>query len=279
MPEIVRIIILIALYVVLFVVKFGLGLNVDPSDLRFIWERRGLMLYSILTVTFLVPVVYLIIILLFKPVPGTAVALTVLAASPAAPIAFGKVGKSGGSFAYAATLQLTVAFLSIITTPLVLKLMSMALNFEMDVHPFGVARQVFLAQLLPIGLGVLLRAKFPGLKKMVRPYMRISTVIFLALFLFIIAVYYRAFVQMSLMSYVVIVCTSAAALVIGHLLAPSEPGMKVALALESAMRNFGLALLITSVNFPEAKGLLLPCVIITTLFVTVYAKLMNRKKV
>ena len=273
-------IIKVILFVALFVTKFGLGLSVAPGDLRFFRERRGLMVRSILAVIFLVPIAYVLLILLFRPDPAMAVAIALLAASPAAPFAFSKVGKSGGSLAYAATLQFVVAMLSIVTTPLVLRLIGMTLGFETTIHPFKVAWQVFIAQFLPIGLGVLVRAKFSGLARLARPFVKVATFIFLAFLLFIIVMQYRGFVQTSLMSYILIVCTTAVALALGHLLAPREPGMQTALALETAMRNPGLALLIAAMNFPQAKPLpiLLPCVVVSTLLATLYTLVMNRKK-
>jgi predicted Na+-dependent transporter len=90
---------------------------------------------------------------------------------------------------------------------------------------------------------------------------------------------YRGFVETSLLSYVVFACAAAVAIALGHLLAPAEPGMKVALTVETAMRNPGLAILIAVVNFPQAKPLavLLPGVIVAALFVMLYTKIVNRR--
>jgi predicted Na+-dependent transporter len=270
----------VALFCVLFVTKFGLGLSVAPDDLRFFRERRGLMVRSVLTVVFLVPVAHVLLVLLFKPEPAIAVAIALLAASPAAPFAFAKAGKSGGSLAYAATLQFVVAMLSLVTTPLVLKALGMALHIEANIHPVRVAWQVFTAQLLPIGIGVLVRARVPGLVRVVRPFVKVATAIFLAFLLFIIAVNYRGFLETSLMSYILLVCASAVAVALGHLLAPREPGMKTALAVETAMRNPGLAAQIAVLNFPQAKPLpvLIPCLVVAMLVVTLYTLLVNRAK-
>jgi BASS family bile acid:Na+ symporter len=88
--------------------KFGVGLNIAPKNLLFIRERPGLMLKSLAAVTFLVPIAVLVIIFLVQPLRPFAVALAILAASPAAPMVVGKVKKSGGSAGYAASLQLVV---------------------------------------------------------------------------------------------------------------------------------------------------------------------------
>jgi len=55
--------------------------------------------------------------------------------------------------------------------------------------------------------------------------------------------------------------------------------MKTTLALETAMRNPALALLIGTLNFPQTKPLpiLIPCVVISVLIVTIYAKWQGRR--
>jgi len=253
----------------LFLVKFGIGLTIAPGDLRFIRERPGLMLKSLAAVTVLVPIAVLIIILLVQPPRRFAVALAILAASPAAPMVVGKVKKSGGSAGYAASLQLVVTLFALISTPLVLGFLSSALNFKAEIDLLRVAKQVFVTIFLPIGLGVIVGARFPHLERLAAWLVKIATLFFFAVLLLILTKTAGAFLQMDLRSY----------LAIGHLLAPKGPEMKTALALETATRNPALALLIGALNFPQTKPLpiLIPCVVISVLIVTIYAKWQGRK--
>ena len=263
----------------LFLVKFGIGLTIAPGDLRFIRERPGLMLKSLAAVTVLVPIAVLIIILLVQPPRRFAVALAILAASPAAPMVVGKVKKSGGSGGYAASLQLVVTLFALISTPLVLGFLSSALNFKAEIDLLRVAKQVFVTIFLPIGLGVIVGARFPHLERLAAWLVKIATLFFFAVLLLILTKTAGAFLQMDLQSYLAIALTALAALAIGHLLAPKGPEMKTALALETAMRNPALALLIGALNFPQTKPLpiLIPCVVISVLIVTIYAKWQGRK--
>jgi BASS family bile acid:Na+ symporter len=70
-----------------------------------------------------------------------------------------------------------------------------------------------------------------------------------------------------------VVLSAAAALALGHFLAPADSRMRLALATETAMRNPALALLIASVNFPQAQPLpiVVPCVIVSVIVVTLYS--------
>jgi len=279
MPEIFLTLIKAGLVVSVFLVKFGVGLNITPGDLRFIRERPGLMLKSLVAVTVLVPIAFLIIILLVHPSRPFAVALAILAASPAAPMVVGKVKKSGGSAGYAASLQLVVTLFALISTPLVLGFLSSALDFRAEIDPYRVAKQVFVAIFLPIGMGVIVGAKLPRLGGLGVRLVKIATFVFLATLLLILTQTAGAFLQMDLRSYLALSLTALAALAIGHLLAPKEPEMKTTLALETAMRNPALALLIGTLNFPQTKPLpiLIPCVVISVLIVTIYAKWQGRR--
>jgi hypothetical protein len=89
---------------------------------------------------------------------------------------------------------------------------------------------------------------------------------------------YAAFLGLDPLSYLAVVAMPVAALSIGHLSAPREPGMRVCLAVEAAMRNPGLALLIGNLNFPEAHPLqtLAPCIVIAILAATIYGKWQQR---
>ena len=279
MPEIFLTVIKAGLAISVFLLKFGIGLSIAPGDLRFIRERPGLMLKSLAAVTVLVPIAVLAIVLLVQPPPRFAIGLAILAASPAAPMIVGKVKKSGGSAGYAASLQLVVTLLAVISTPLVLEFLSWALHFKAEVDPLRVAWQVFITIFLPIGLGVMVGAKLPRLGGLGTWLVKIATFIFLAILLLILTQTAGAFLHMDLRSYLSIVLTVLAALAIGHLLAPKEPEMKTTLALETAMRNPALALLIGALNFPQTKPLpiLIPCVVISVLIVTIYAKWQGRK--
>jgi BASS family bile acid:Na+ symporter len=279
MPEIFLTVIKAGLAISVFLLKFGIGLSIAPGDLRFIRERPGLMLKSLAAVTVLVPIAVLAIVLLVQPPPRFAIGLAILAASPAAPMIVGKVKKSGGSAGYAASLQLVVTLLAVISTPLVLEFLSWALHFKAEIDPLRVAWQVFITIFLPIGLGVMVGAKLPRLGGLGTWLVKIATFIFLAILLLILTQTAGAFLHMDLRSYLSIVLTVLAALAIGHLLAPKEPEMKTTLALETAMRNPALALLIGALNFPQTKPLpiLIPCVVISVLIVTAYAKWQGRK--
>jgi BASS family bile acid:Na+ symporter len=264
----------------LFVMKFGQGLEIAPRDLRFFREQRRLMLRSVLVVTLLVPLATLVVVGVLRPDLPTTVALAILAACPAAPMAIGNVARARGTVPYAASLQLAVATLAVVVTPLLLIVLGQVLGFRADLRPRSVAWQVATAQVIPIGLGVLIRAKSPRAAGWGRRLARVATLILLVLLAVVVAAMREAFLELGAREYAAIALTALAALALGHFLAPHDLGMQHALAVETALRNPGLALLVATASFPDAKPLpvLLPCVLVAFVATGLYGAVHGRRR-
>lgn len=266
-----------ALFASIFTMKLGQGLDIKPEDLRYLQGRWGLMLRSLLTVIVLMPIATLIIILLLRPSPGMAVALSILAASPAAPLMTMSARRAGGHSGYSASLQLALAVLSVISVPLILVMMASVLGFKANVNPIHVARQVATAQFIPIGLGILIGTKSDKLTKLGHTLAGIATILTTAIVVVIIVVMHKAFMQIDIRSFAAILLTVAAELFLGHMMAPRVPEMQATLAMETAFRNPGLAMFIASLNFPKAKPLplLIPYMVVLLTMSTLYIRWQN----
>jgi BASS family bile acid:Na+ symporter len=264
MSEDVRTVVRVALLAALFLLKLGQGLEIAPGDLRFFRTRRAQLWRAVAVVTLAVPAAALVVLVVLRPDLPTSVALAILAASPAAPLALRQVTRSGGELAYAASLQMTVAVVAVVTTPLVLIGLGAALGFRAQVRPGSVAVQVLIAQLIPIGLGVLLRAKAPRTARVGEVLARGAGVLLLVIIVALVVALRHAFLVPGARAYGAMFASALAALALGHAAAPPDPALRRALAVEATQRNPGLAMLIATASFPEAKPLpvLLPCVLV-----------------
>lgn len=148
---------------------FAQGLSIIPSQLALFKQRPLLLLRSLVVVLLLVPMAALLIVVLLKPATAVAVGLAILMSSPAAPMMLVKVPKRGGSLAYMASLHLSLALLALLTVPFTLELLSKALGFQAEVGVVAVARVVGMTILLPVCLGILIRAFFPNVGAAVGP--------------------------------------------------------------------------------------------------------------
>ena len=235
---------------------FSAGLQMDPSHLMYFRDKPVLLFRSLLAVIVLVPLAALLIVFVLHPSDKTAVGLAILASSPAAPLMLIRASKVSGKYDFIGTLHLSIALLAIITTPLTLALMSKALGFSASVDPAQIAKIVLKIIILPVGLGLAVRALFPGTAgRAVAPLVRFGWIVLAIMVLIILSLKIRLIFEMEISAYIVIAVFIASALAIGHFSVPERSGERTTLALEAAGRNPGFALVIAQLNFSPDKAL------------------------
>lgn len=247
-------------------IVFAEGLGIVPGQVwSYFKEQPGRMLRSLIATLVLVPAAALAIILVLKPSPALAIGLAILVACPPAPLMFNTAPNlGGGSAAFMASLHLTLAALAFLTVPAVLELLSIPLGFHADVNMGAMAWILARTILIPIGLGLAIRAFHPATADRIAPMLgKVGMIGLLVVVLFALVSLYPALLDMDGRSYLVIAAVSAAALAIGHLSGPKDPREKTILAVECGVRHPALAFNIgaASLGRPEALPVLLPCVL------------------
>lgn len=192
-------------------------------------------------------------------------ARSVLHLCPPAPLMLkAATKKGGGNAAFLASLHLSLAALAFLTVPAVLTLLSMALGFRAEVD-LGVMIWILAKTiLLPVGLGLAVRALFPAAAdRFAAGLGKAGTAGLGLVVLFALTALYPALLNMDTWSYLVIVLVSAAALAIGHWFGADEPEEKTIVAVECGVRHPVLALTIGIANFSrqEALPILVPCIL------------------
>ena len=272
-PELYPEIIKAGTFIAVLCLMFSTGLLMAPSYLMFLRDKPVLFFRSLLAVIVLVPLAALLIVFLLHPPDKAAVGLAILASSPAAPLMLLRVSKASGKLDYIASLHFSLALLSIITTPVTLALMSRALGFSVSVDPAEIAKIVLRIVILPVGLGLVLRARFPvAADRMVLPLSRFGWILLVLMILLILPLTIRFIFEMKISSYITIIAFLVSALSIGHFSVPEQSGERTALALEAAGRNPGFALVIAQINFPPDKAVpfLIPYLIVFMAVSAVY---------
>ena len=181
--------------------------------------------------------------------------------------------KGGGNAAFMGSLHLTLAALAFITVPTVLYLLSQVLGFSAEVD-LGTLNWILAKTiLLPVGMGLVVRAFFPTAADRLAPVLGKAGSIGLGVVvLFALAALYPALLAMDAWSYLVIVLVSATALAIGHWFGADEPSEKTIVAVECGVRHPLLALTIGIANFSrqEALPILVPCILTFIVVAMVY---------
>lgn len=173
------------------------------------------------------------------------------------------------------SLNLVIALLSIFITPVTLALLSSASGIQLVVSPVAVAETVGGSILLPMLAGIVAGWLFPVVaERAILPLEALSNVAFtLAAFILLLSTYHLL-LAMDFRSYLAIALMIVGALAAGYVMAPGRSEEKRTLALESATRNTGLALLIASTYVPLEKALpvLIPYMVTAVIIDRVYLK-------
>jgi predicted Na+-dependent transporter len=143
--------------------------------------------------------------------------------------------------------------------------MARAFNFHAEMNILHIIRIVGLLVIVPVSLGILMRSQLPKVSSKIHKSFTIigNGVFFLGILYLIVVMFqlmFRRLLDMDLQSYIAMVLMVSVALTIGHFMAPDNQEEQMTLALESAARHPGFALLITSVNysFDKASAILIP---------------------
>src|SRR5262249_59135535 len=118
---------------------------------------RSPMLRGLLPVWVAVPWLAIAILQLVELPRAVEIGILLMALAPGAPVALRRSLASGADTAFAPNLQISVALLAVVWMPLSIAALDEFYAGHASIAPGEVLRQVFIAQLLPLGLGLALR--------------------------------------------------------------------------------------------------------------------------
>jgi bile acid:Na+ symporter, BASS family len=264
----------VLVWVTVFAVMLSLGLMLGREQIAAALRRRVVLAALLFAVVVPVPALAVLFVKLFEIKGAVAAGILLMAISPGAPVALRRAIEAGGHSAFAPALHLAIVVSAVATVPASLAILDAIYEQDFAITPLDVARQVFLAQLLPLGLGAALRAFRPAIAARIEPRLtRASNLMLLALALVLLMVLWRLLDDIGWTPFIAGAGLSACALLVGAAFAGTDAPVRPAGAVAAAMRNPGLALLIASANkLPAAViasvfGYALGLALVVTLFV------------
>jgi BASS family bile acid:Na+ symporter len=239
----------IAAAATVFTIMFDLGLAIEPGEFRWVRAQYGLLLRGLFAVLVAVPALaWLVARSLDLPHPAE-VGIMLMAIAPGAPVALRRSLDAGGHRSFAPTLQIAVVALAVVSMPLSIAAFDEYYGSTATVDPLLLARQVFTAQLLPLGLGMLARHFAAEPTAWFEPRLRrLGGVLLLVLLVLALVDIWQEVIGAGVRVALAVVIVTMLALAVGHLLGGPEPGTRTATAISSAARNPGLALLVVTIN-------------------------------
>jgi predicted Na+-dependent transporter len=245
-----------------FAVMFGIGLGVTPREWREAWRTPGPMLRALFAVLLAVSVTRAL------DLPRWAeIGIVLMAISPGAPVALRRSLAAGSLPAFASCLQISVALLAVVSMPLSIAALNQLYAGHASIEPWDVMRQVFVAQLLPLGLGSALRQGWAPLAARIEPYVtRAGSFLLIGTVVLALANLWQPTIEAGSGALAAIAVVTVMALGAGHLLGGPP------VAISSAVRNPGLALLVATFNAapPQVTATILAYVVVSAIVVTMY---------
>jgi bile acid:Na+ symporter, BASS family len=260
---------------------FGVGLRATPSEAISLFTQPRKLFRSFVSMMVLVPVAVLLMALALDPPQPVKIALGALAVAPVPPIWPKKALKAGGSTSYVIGLLVAMSVMCIATIPLVLEVYENVLGVPLRQSPLEIATIVLTTVLIPLAAGVVAGFMGPDIAAVIaKPVLATATVLLLLALGPLLFTLLPAFASLAgdgtLLVMVIVVLASLA---IGHRLgAPPEEDRPV-LALATASRHPGIAIVIAQANFPEqtlVPAAIVMYLLVSAVFVMLYLRRMRR---
>jgi BASS family bile acid:Na+ symporter len=248
-------------------------------DLREAWRTPGPLLRGLLAVVVAVPLVALAVVRAFELPRLAEIGILLMAISPGAPVALRRSLQAGGHQAFAPSLQLVVVSLAVLTVPASLALLNRLYGGHAGLDPLAVARQVTVAQLAPIALGMAVRRGLPGVADRIAPVAaKLGGLLLVAAIAAVLAAVAQSTLQAGGGALLAIAVVTVGALAVGHAMGGADPTVRTALAFSCAARNPGLALLVaTQNNAPPAVSATILAYLLVSVFTIVPYELWRRR--
>ncbi|MEC8196020.1 MAG: bile acid:sodium symporter family protein [Pseudomonadota bacterium] len=250
---------------VLAVVMFSIAIDLTPSDFRRLLYTPRALLTGLASQFLLLPALTFVLVLVTQPQPSIALGLMLVAACPGGNISNFITHRAGGNAALSVSMTAFATVGAIVLTPLNIALWGGLYAPTRDIlratkiDPVSVAITVGFMLVLPLILGVTLRAAKPALAgKMRGPLQTLSMVIFLAFIVLALANNWQNFKLFAGAVALLVVLHNALAMAGGYglaTLARLSPYDRRAVTIETGIQNSGLGLILIFAFFGGLGGM------------------------
>jgi BASS family bile acid:Na+ symporter len=242
----------------LLLIVVSIGLQARWSDLTYAFRHPRQLLKAFVAVNLVVPLVAYVLCRLLPMEPMTEVGLVLMAVSPLAPFAPGKMLKAGADRPFVDGLYLTLLIAAVIIVPATIALLSSISLYTAQVSIVEIGSFVAKSVLVPMLVGLTISGIWPTLAAKLAPIARIAGYALL-LPIALLILWKMGSGLAGLIGHgglIVITLTVLAGIAAGHWLGGDVPGHRVALSQAAATRHPGIAGLIAHKNFADPQVIL-----------------------
>jgi bile acid:Na+ symporter, BASS family len=256
---------------------FAVGLESRLKDLAYLQRRPGVMLRSLLAMYVVVPLLALIAVRLLRLPPGLELALVVLAISAGAPMLPRKLMRLGNE-EYVISLVVVSSLMAIVTVPAWLLLLGPRFTSLDTLDPATVASVLGKSFLLPMLLGIAVRGFMPDVSaRLSDMLLKVVGTVFSACAIGLLMTHWQVVGAILGPPILTLGGFTLAALCAGHLLGGPDPNDRTALAVTSATRHVGVAMVIAAATpGPRTVVLIVAYTLASALVIVPYMKWRGR---
>lgn len=266
-------------FVTVFSVMTAIGTTITPSVSFEHIRSPSLLIRGLVCVLVIVPMIGITASFAFGLSLPEKVGITLMVIAPGAPLALRRALGSGADAGFAPTLQIAVALLAVPVTPLWVMAGNSILGTHGIADVMAVAKQVFLAQLLPLALGAVVKRSAPIWGVWIGTTLgRAGALLLIVAIISQLVDLHYVILSARPLPVAVAVFTTGAALLVGHLLGGPSLEVRHSVAIAGALRNVGLALLIATTNHapPAVQVVIVSYAITAIIIVSAYIPLRTR---
>lgn len=160
-----------------------------------------------------------------------------------------------GDVAFSVGLMVLLMVVTIVYMPIVLPL----LLSGVEINPWDIARSLILAMLLPLGIGLFMKARWSELSDDLQPHMAsASSYSILVMLVGAIVLSWENIVSLfGTGAIIAIIVFLLISLAIGYFAGGSDPATRSVLGLGTAQRNLSAALVVGAMNFSDSPNVLI----------------------
>ena len=273
-------------YTFLVSTMLAIGLTVTGAEILSALRDRRAMGRLVLANLVLVPLLGYVLIMLIPLSPGAKLALALLALAPGGLTAIQFTNKVMGSMAFAAAAAFVLTVLSIVVTPILIKVL-LPMQVGLDLPFTRLVLFVLLFLLLPLLLGLGVRDRMEKAAGVAgRVSLVVSNVSFVATILLTMSLKKEAMGSIGEGTVLTLLLFIVLSMVIGWSVGGQDKGNRRVMAIATGMRNAGLCLLMTMRMFPQSgadaaviafMGLMVPPTTLYTVYHMVRERLRGKK--
>jgi len=257
----------IILAISLVIIMFGLGLSLTLNDFKRIFIYPKAILIGLTSQIILLPILGYLIAMSFGLSPVISIGIMLLAACPGGPTSNMITYLAKGDLALSISLTAFASMLSIITIPLIVQFALttfLSENQTINLDTLSMIKQMFIIVIIPVSIGMLVKAKAPKFsKRMDKPVKIASAIIFIlvvvGLTYTIRDVFFAYLKEAGLPAIVLNISTMSLGFLLAFLFKLPKP-QAISISIESGIQNGTLAITIATITLSNPEFAIVPVI-------------------